>query len=367
MISTVYPTGVRVFAGPSRYIQGPGAIDHLGSYLDPGYTSAVVFIDSALFQELSARVLPALTKSNVNATAIACTGEVTADHISSLAEQSRALKPSVVIAVGGGKTLDTGKGVALSLGMRIVTVPTIASNDGPTSRIIAQYDADHQLIATPQLPESPEAVVVDTELISHAPAHFLKAGIGDALAKRFETAACRSGVGLTPNGSRPFELATVIAGACYRVLLNDGKAALESVERQEVSLTLERVVEAVVLMSGLAFENGGLSLAHSLTRGLMAVDGARDRLHGLQVAYGLLVQLVHESDHDAYSEVDSFYSAVGLPRSLGDLGASPSADVYVMVAERTLRAPHMSNCLPTPDRASLVAAIEAVEAAVVAV
>ncbi|MGH9920173.1 MAG: hypothetical protein ACRD6W_15070 [Nitrososphaerales archaeon] len=205
--------------------------------------------------------------------------------------------------------------------------------------------------------------MVDTEIISHAPVHFLKSGIGDALAKRFEVAGCRSGVGLTPNGSRPLELPGVIAEACYRVLLTDGVAALESVDRQEVSPAVERVVEAVVLMSGLAFENGGLSLAHSLTRGLMAVEGARIRLHGLQVAYGLLVQLVHESDHQAYCEVDGFFSIAGLPRSLSDLGACSSPNTYETVAERTLKAPHIDNCVPTPNRVSLVAAIEAVEAA----
>lgn len=360
------PAGVRVFAGPCRYVQGPGALDHLGAYVRTdgatgGATGAAVLIDAALFHALSSRVLRALSEANVAATVIACTGEVTAERIASLAEQARTLEPAVVVAVGGGKTLDTGKGVARALGLRVVTVPTIASNDGPTSRIIATYDDRHQLVATPQMNENPEAVVVDTELVSRAPAHFLRSGIGDALAKRFEAAACRAGTGVTPNGTRPLELAGVIAEACYRTLLADGAAALASVERDEVSPALERVVEAVVLMSGLAFENGGLSLAHSMTRGLMAVPGAGDRLHGLQVAYGLLVQLVHEGDRDAYREVDAFHATTGLPRALGDLGAEAGPAVMGAVAEATLDAPHLANCVPVPDRASIVAAMEEVE------
>lgn len=355
--------GVRVFAGPSRYVQGPGALDRLGTYVraDGGGAVAAVLVDAALYHSLSSRVLRALSEANVAATVIACTGEVTAERIAALAEQTRTLEPAVVVAVGGGKTLDTGKGVARALGLRVVTVPTIASNDGPTSRVIATYDDRHQLVATPQMSEHPEAVVVDTELISRAPAHFLRSGIGDALAKRFEAAACRAGTGLTPNGTRPLELAGVIAEACYRTLLDDGAAALASVERQEVSPALERVVEAVVLMSGLAFENGGLSLAHSMTRGLMAVPGARDQLHGIQVAYGLLVQLVHEGDGDAFREVGAFHHATGLPRSLAHLGAEPAPAVLAAVAEGTLRAPHLANCVPAPDRSSIVAAMEEVE------
>lgn len=355
---------LRVFAGPSRYIQGPGALDRLGTYVPSdvaGSGGAAVLIDGALFHALSSRVLRALSEANVAATVIACTGEVTADRIAALAEQARTLEPAIVVAVGGGKTLDTGKGVANALGLRIVTVPTIASNDGPTSRIIATYDDRHRLVATPQMSENPEAVVVDTELVSRAPAHFLRSGIGDALAKRFEAAACRAGTGVTPNGTRPLELAGVIAEACYDILLQDGATALDSVERDEVSPALERVVEGVVLMSGLAFENGGLSLAHSMTRGLMAIDGAKDHLHGIQVAYGLLVQLAHEGDHEAYREVDEFNATAGLPRSLTDLGVEPGTAVFRAVADRTLQAPHMANCLPRPDRKSLVRAMEAVE------
>jgi glycerol dehydrogenase len=355
---------LRVFAAPSYYVQGPGAIDHLGAYV-PGEASrsggAAVLIDRTLFHSLSSRVLRALSDASVPATVIACSGEVTADRIATLAEQARTLGPAVVVAVGGGKTLDMGKGVAVALGLRILTVPTIASNDGPTSRIIATYDDHHRLVGTPQMAENPEVVLVDTELVSQAPARFLRSGIGDALAKRFEAAACRAASGLTPNGTRPLELAWYVAEACHATLLRDASAALQSAEQHEVSPALERVVEAVILMSGLAFENGGLSLAHSLTRGLMRLKGAQDQLHGFQVAYGLLVQLAHEGDDAAFSEVGAFCTAAGLPRSLANLGATPGPDAYDVVATATLLAPHMANCVPSPDAASLVAAMKAVE------
>lgn len=354
---------LRMFAGPSRYIQGPGALDKVGTYLQPCNGTVAVVVDAAMFDALSGRVERSLTDAGVDAVVMACSGEVTAANIASLTERAHKVDPVLVVAVGGGKTLDTGKGVARELGLRIVTVPTIASNDGPTSRIIALYDDAHRLIATPQLIENPAAVIVDTELVSQSPPRFLRAGIGDAIAKRFEAAACRRGSGSTPNGTRPLELPGVIAEACYRILLDDGTAALRSVMCRETSSALERVVEAVVLMSGLAFENGGLSLAHSITRGLMAVDGARTQLHGMQVAYGLLVQLVHEGDLDTYREVGVFFTSVGLPRSFADLGVAASPALYVLVAEHTLRAPHMANCAPPPDRTSLVEAMSKVDAA----
>ena len=62
----------------------------------------------------------------------------------------------------------------------------------------------------------------------------------------------------------------------------------------------ERVVEAALLMSGLGFESGGLSIAHAMTRGLSRVAGPREAVHGWQVAYGLLLQLVLEKRDAAF-------------------------------------------------------------------
>ena len=350
----------RVFSAPHRYIQGAGAVDLIGTLVRPRHTTAVCLVDELLMDMLGERLTGAFASAGVGVTLSAVEGEVTQERIDALAAEVAAQQPSVVVAVGGGKTLDTGKGVARTLGARVVTVPTIASNDGPTSRVIALYDENHQLIATPTLLENPECVVVDTQLIANAPTRFLLSGIGDAAAKKFEAAACVAGTGVTSNGTRPLEIPLAIADACYRTLLVDAEEALASADRHVVTPALERVVEAVILMSGLAFENGGLSLAHSMTRGLMAASSpVGSQLHGYHVAYGLLVQLIHEHRLEDYESIRLFFRAVGLPTSLADLGGSLD-DLDVLVS-RTLTAPHMSNCSPEPTYDSLALAIQTVE------
>lgn len=353
----------RVFGAPSRYVQGPGVIDRLGGLLVKGQLNAAVLMDAALFEQLSTRVLRTLAESDVDATVITVNGEVTARQIASYADQAKVLAPSIIVAVGGGKTLDTAKGVSLELSVPIVTVPTIASNDGPTSRLIALYDDQHLLIATPQMALNPQLVVVDTELIAYAPSHFLRAGIGDALSKRFEADACVRSGGVTPNGTRPLAIASIVADACYRILRRDAARALADVERHVVSPAIESVVEAVILLSGMAFENGGLSLAHSMTRGLMSVSGAKDRLHGTQVAYGLLVQLQHEGEKESLDDLLELFTEIGLPKNLGDLSTTASSENVRAIVGATLNAPHMANCDPRPTSDSIVAAIDALEAA----
>lgn len=352
----------RVFSAPLRYVQGPDAIDGLGALLRTRHRRAAVLVDALLIEGLRDRLETVLVSSGVDARLIPVTGEVTLAHIGAVAATASFGEPTVIVAVGGGKTLDTGKGVARTLGCRIVTVPTIASNDGPTSRVIALYDEDHRLIDTPTMDENPEAVIVDTRLICQAPAHFLVSGIGDAVAKRFEASACVRGTGVTSHGTRPLEVPLAIAEAGFRILLADGAVAVTACKQQRVSPELERVVEAVVLMSGLAFENGGLSLAHSMTRGLMQVPGAQAQLHGFHVAYGLLVQLAHEQDANSYSLLRGFFSRVGLPVALADLDAHAGPDTLATLVAGTLTSPHLSNCVPVPTERSLLVAVEQVEA-----
>jgi glycerol dehydrogenase len=353
---------LRTFTSPHRYIQGPGALRALGEVLNLRHDQAFVLIDEQLADLVGVPLQSSLDSAGARYQLTRTSGEVTNDRIDQLAASARSLATSIVIAAGGGKTLDTGKGVARALGCRIVTVPTIASNDGPTSRVIATYDDDHQLVATPQMIDNPHAVLVDTELIAKAPAIFLLSGIGDALAKRFEVAACRRGDGMTSNGTRPLALPSAIAEYCFDVLMTHSSEAMADVGREAPTPALEAVVEAVILMSGLAFENGGLSLAHSMTRGLMRVSGASDKPHGFQVAYGLLVQLAHEGNSAEFMSVQTFLRDLGLPTTLGDLGADASIASMAEVATVALSAPHMANCVPLPSEDSLVHAMGFVEA-----
>src|SRR3954467_12987026 len=123
--------GLRVFGGPLRYVQGPGALDSLGDVVGARHRACAVLIDEFLIESLRPRVVTLLTAAGVTATVLPIGGEVTQARIEVAAEVARPGRPTGALANGGGMTLGTGKGVARTLGLRIVAVPTIASNDGP--------------------------------------------------------------------------------------------------------------------------------------------------------------------------------------------------------------------------------------------
>ena len=206
-------------------------------------------------------------------------------------------------------------------------------------------------------------MIVDTQLIAAAPVQFLRAGIGDAVAKKFEAEGCLSGSGVTPFGTRPLMTAIVIADACYRTLREHAEEALKSAERQEVNDALEATVEAVILMSGLGFENGGLSLSHSLTRGLVKARGAKNAIHGQHIAWGVLVQLAAELRPDAeIIDLMDFHKHIGLSTRLADLGMTDPTQAEIdEIARWTMTAPHLKNLPLTVDAGAIAKAIERVE------
>lgn len=351
-----------VFGSPRRYVQGAGAIDSIGEEVARLGRTAAIVVDAQVAALIGGRVADACAASGVTLTTIPFGGEITFAEIDRMERECGDLRPDVLIAAGGGKALDAGKLLGRRLGARIVTVPTIASNDAPTSHIIVVYDAAHRIAAIERLPSNPDLVLVDTAIIARAPAILLSAGIGDAVVKRFEVAQCVGNGGLNMFGGTPPVAARVLAEACYTTLREHAEGGLAAAARGVPDLALERTVESCVLLSGLAFESGGLSICHAMTRGLSAVPGPATALHGLQVAYALMVQLTLEGREATFIEdMHDFFARTNLPASLATLGFRGGEAELRTIAELTVQAPHTKNFPRALTAEDLVAAMRTVE------
>jgi glycerol dehydrogenase len=265
--------------------------------------------------------------------------------------------------MGGGKALDVGKGCAIRLGARFVSVPTVASNDSPTASALAVYDLHHRMVAVESLGRNPEAVVVDTQLVAGAPAQFLRAGMGDAIAKKFEGEGSQALGGLNAHFTRQLRTGAYIANGCYETIRAFGEQAMAAAGSGVPNEAFEAVVEANILMAGLGFENMGLGLAHGLTRGLVRTPQVDRAPHGYHVAYGVLVQLAAEGRPEEYiADLAEFYKAIGLPRSLTELGLDAvTPEILQAIAENTTVAPKGAYLVVGYDAGPLVKAMEAVE------
>jgi len=358
---------MRIFGAPRRYVQGAGVLTHIGQELAGLGQSAVVLADPRVQTLVGDTIATAAAQAGVVTSPLQFGGEVTYAEVERLLGVLDDAKPDIVVAAGGGKTIDTGKLLSRTLDARFVSVPTVASNDSPTSHIAVVYDEAHKLVGVEEAKSNPDLVLVDTAIIAKAPLRLLSAGIGDALVKPFEVEQCMRANGKNVFGATSPLAALALARTCYDTVRAHTKPAYAAMARGVVDHHLEALVEACVLMSGLAFESGGLSVSHGMTRGLSAIPSIARALHGHQVAYGLLVQLVLEARDAAFmQDITEFYRDAQLPLTLADLGyvAQSAAEhdaTITTIAQVSAQAAHMQKFQHPIDSDAIARAIRTIE------
>lgn len=354
-----------IFSAPSRYVQGPGVLDRLGPELARLGVHPLVVLDAGVRLRVQGRIEASLASAGLPLRFAHFAGEVTGAAIDELAVQAGELPPDVVVGVGGGKALDAAKAVSLQFGARYASVPTIASTDAPASFSAAIYNDRHEMVEVRRLPRNPELVLVDTAVVVGAPLRFLRAGIGDAISKKFEAEACVAAGANTLHDAKPSHTGRMAADLCFALLRRHGAAALAAIGAGTIDDDVEALVEATTLLSTVSFENGGLSVAHAIARGLPMLPRAAGSLHGEHVAYGLLVQLVLEDRPAAeLQDVLALYVALGLPRRLAELNLPDITDDELrQLLDGTLGSPSVKRFVRALSAADLRAAITHVETA----
>ncbi|MBV4484776.1 glycerol dehydrogenase [Pseudomonas sp. SWRI153] len=356
---------IKTMGFPGRYEQGPGALQQLGRVLnDLGRSRPLVLCDEFVALHLWPEVGAALQVQGFEPLHIEFPGECTRAAIARLSEQALIQAPDTIIALGGGKTIDTAKGLAANLGVPIIICPTIASSDAPTSRLIVLYDDEHKVVGVEFLKLNPAAVIVDTQVIVRAPARFFAAGIGDAISKKFEAHQCYAAGGSNSFGTPALHTALMLTNMVFDTLMQFGLPAYQAVCRHEVTDDVERVIEGTVLISGVGFESGGLSLSHALVRGLTAIPAMASMLHGELVAFGTLVQMaVEQRPVEEIEPVARLLRAVKLPVTFSELGQHTpftTAQIDTLV-EATLSAAYARNMNPPLNYQRLVEGLAAAD------
>lgn len=319
---------------PGRYIQGFRAIERLENELSNFGKVGLCILAPSAMKMLSGKI--AEQTEGLRLFFEEFKRECSDKEIERFVNLGRERHAHFIVAIGGGKTIDTGKIVAERLGTSIVVVPTIASTDAPCSACAVVYSEEGVVVRVEHLKKNPDLVLVDSEIIANAPERFLIAGMGDALATWFEAESCRKTKSKNEAGETGSLTAYALARYCYDTLLEYGAAALVSCKANAVTPALEHIIEANTLLSGLGFESGGVAAAHSIHNGLTALPETHNYYHGEKVALGVLASLFLSGKSKALiGEVYSFCESVGLPTTLAEMGlAGVSPDELKKVATR---------------------------------
>jgi len=310
-----------VLIAPRRYVQGRGVLRELGDFLTPLGKRPLVLWDATVRDIVGRTVRESLVAAGLTLVEADFQGEATRQERERVTAIARENHADVSAGIGGGKVLDVAKAVAIDAGIPMVTCPTIASNDSPTSAASVWYDEDHNFIGFDCWPFNPDLVLVDTQVIAEGPVRAFVAGMGDALATWVEAAAAFKSRAANIAGGQPTMAALAIAELCFRTLMEHGIDAMQAIEHHVVTPAVEKVVEANVLLSGLGFESGGLATAHMIGNLLSNVPECQNLMHGEKVAFGIVAQLCldDEVDPDERDAIVDFEIEIGLPVTFAEL------------------------------------------------
>ena len=342
----------QTFASPGRYIQGYRELEKIARHVGWFGNSYLVVTSRGRKDSLEKTINASFEGTGKTLDYMIFDGEVTKPGINRILDTMKGKAYEGIIGVGGGKVLDTAKAVAYYSKLPVCLVPTIASNDAPTSSLAVIYREGGAFDDVIFFNRSPDVVLLDTWIIAQAPSRLLVAGMGDALATYFEAKTCvdayrdnflgtaEGGMSGGSSGSKATRTSMAIAELCYTVLMENGLQAKLACDKKIVTKAFNSVVEANSLMSGIGFESNGVATAHAVYCGFSELRGKKHMYHGEYVAYGTIVMLILEGKpKDLIDTVIRFCISVGLPITFEDMGLKDITDAEVDVIVKTAADP----------------------------
>lgn len=332
---------IKTIVFPGRYVQGVGALDEAGKFIQPLGKKVMVVWDSVVFGIISDRLKASFDKAGLELHSFIFSGECSKNQRDLGLQKAREWGVEVVVGAGGGKAVDLAKAIAFNINARMVSLPTISGNDAPTSACSVYYTDEGVIDGFDIWTRNPDVVLVDSQVVAEAPVRWLISGIGDAIATRFEAEAAYKARRQAFAGGYPTLSGISMARLCYETLMEYGLEAKMDAENQVVTPALEKTIEANTLLSGIGWESGGLATAHTLGNNLTFLACTHPYTHGEKVAFGLVTQLCLDEDIDPQEkmEVVDFMITLGLPVTLEEIGMGKLSKDELMAAAKTLTEP----------------------------
>ncbi len=313
---------IKVFEAPRKYVQGVGVMAEAGRWVAPLGKRALIVWGATVKQQVGDTLVESLLGAGVEPISYECRGNCTRSQIADGVALAKAERAEVVLGVGGGRSIDMAKAIAWETCSKVVSIPTVASNDAPTSAETVYYTDEGAMDGWGVWPYNPDVVLVDTQVVVDAPVEWLVSGMGDAVATWFEAEAAYKGRRTAIAGGVSTITALKLAELCYDLLMEYGVQARQDAANHVVTPAVERIVEANTLLSGLGFESSGVCTAHAVANGLTVRKETAGCSHGQKVAFGLAAQLCLDEDITQAErlKVIDWMVAVGLPVTFEELG-----------------------------------------------
>lgn len=321
MTQTLTPL-LNLSIAPASVLRGENAIRHAGNAIARFGKSPLIVGGKNSLDIIKPLLEPVLTQQQLPYHQISYNPDCCETSIETLRHAVQNHQADFIIGIGGGKALDSAKLLAHQTQLPIITIPTSGATCAAWTALSNIYSPEGAFLYDVSLTKCPDLLILDYTLIQTASPRTLIAGIGDAIAKWYEASV----------SSGHSEQTLLIAAVQQARILRDILFQKSTIALQEPgSETWRDVVDATVLLAGVIGGIGGAQCrtvaAHAVHNGLTHLPASHGTLHGEKVAFGILVQLRLEEmiqgnqlAASARQQLLKFYTEIGLPQTLADLG-----------------------------------------------
>jgi glycerol dehydrogenase len=316
---------IDIFLGPKRYIQREGILAEAAGYLQPFGRRPMVLGDDLVLSIVRPILEDRLSGAGFSPAFVSFGDECSLSEVSRLVEISRRENLDFIVGTGGGKAIDTSRIVAERLASPLITLPTSAATCSGASSVSVVYEKGIRQATVNG--KCADVVLVDTGILCRAPMRLFAAGMGDALAKWYEG---KPGYDQAKENDSATRSAMTLSTQVKETILRMGLKAKQDVESRRNSPELERIAENNILLTAIIGGFGGskfrIAVAHALLYGLTVLPQVHQNLHGEMVSFGVVVQLCLEKNEKELKTILPFFSQLGLPLTLKELGISNVED-----------------------------------------
>lgn len=307
----------RSMTAPQKFYINRGLFNELPEYTKTVGNVPYIIADPFIYE----RTVDEVGKDYDGSTIVEFGGENSQSEIDKHTEDYKDTNAEFIIGIGGGKTMDNAKAVADNLKVPVVIVPTLAASDAPTTSVSVLYSDEGEFIKYMFLPNTPNVVIADLDILVTTPPELFSAGLADAAASWIEGRVTFATDGENLHEHRSSYTGYGMVKFGYETVRKYGKQALEACKDNVVTNAFGRSVEAAVYISGVGTEGAGITAAHAVHNGMTIVEDLHGASHGEKVAFGMIVNLILEgfTDEEIY-DLANFFKEIELPLTLEDLG-----------------------------------------------
>lgn len=307
---------------PKGYLQWQGLRSDVGEIIRPLASHIHILTSPHAWQAVNPAMSISLEQAGIRWQRHMLSGECSDTAIAALKQQVQTHGATLILAVGGGRVLDCAKAVNDALpDVRLVNFATLAATCAAWSPLAIIYDEQGGHLRSQPLNAMPEWILVDSEVIARSDVRYLRSGIVDALAKWFEFEPYQR---QSPH-RMALDLKVAAAWQAVTVLKQWGETAVADNINQQVTPALEKVIEANIVLAGLANSIQDAmatpGFAHVIHDRLTHQPELHHWLHGEKVGFSLLIQSWIEQqgkqvDPDLLALLRLFHSPLTLPAAI---------------------------------------------------